>query len=40
MKIKSSLKNIGVSMVKQGHGYSDLRTLKLTVSHKGINEII
>ena len=39
MEIKSWLKNIGVSMVKNGCGHSDIRTLKLAVSQKGINGI-
>ena len=33
------LKNIGVGMAKTGCGYCGLRTLKLTVSQKGINGI-
>ena len=36
MKIKSWLKNIGVGMVKNGCGYSGLRTLKLAVSQNKI----
>ena len=39
MIIKRWLKNIGVSMVKNGWGHSSLRTLKLAVSQEGINEI-
>ena len=39
MEIKSSLKNIGVGVVKNGCGHSGLRTIKLAVSQKGINEI-
>ena len=36
-KIKSWLKNIGVGLVKNGCGYSGLRTLKLAVSQEWIN---
>ena len=39
MIIKIWLKNIGVSMVKNGWGHSSLRTLKLVVSQEGTNEI-
>ena len=39
MKIKSWLKNIGVSMVKNGRDRSGLRTLKLALSQIGINVI-
>ena len=35
----SSLKNIGLDIVKSGCGHSGLRTLKLAVSQEGINEI-
>ena len=37
MEIKSWLKKIGVGMVKNGCDNSGLKTLKLTVSQKGIN---
>ena len=33
------MKYIGVGMVENGCGHSGLRTLKLAVSQKGINEI-
>ena len=39
MEIKSCLKNIGVSLVKNGCGQSGLTTLKLAVSVKGTNGI-
>ena len=39
MKIKSWLKNIGVSVVKNGCDHSRLRTLKLAVSQDGFNGI-
>ena len=39
MEIKSWLKNIGLGVVKNRHGNSGLRTLKLAVSLKGINGI-
>ena len=39
MEIKSWLKYIDVGLVKNGCGHSGLRTLKLTVSQKGINGI-
>ena len=38
MKLKSWLKNIEVGVVKNGCGYSSLRTLKLAVSQKGMND--
>ena len=36
MEIKSWLKNIGVGMVKNGRGHTDL---KLAVSQRGMNRI-
>ena len=39
MKIESWFKNIGMSVVRNGCGYSGLRTLKLAISQKGINGI-
>ena len=36
IEIKSWLKNIGLSIAKNGCGYSGLRTLKLAVSQEGI----
>ena len=40
MESRSWLKNVGVSMVKNGYGHSILRTLKLAVCQGKINEII
>ena len=37
--IKSWFKNSVVSMVKNGHGHSGIRKLKLTVSQEGINGV-
>ena len=39
MDIRSSLKNIGVDLVKNGCGHSVLRTLKLTVCQGEMNGI-
>ena len=39
IEIKSWLKNIGVGVVKNGFGLSDLRTLKFAVSQEGINGV-
>ena len=39
MNIKSRLKNIEVSMVKDGCGHSSLKTLKLAVSQEVIDGI-
>ena len=39
MEIKVWMKNIEVSVVKNGCGHSGVRTLKLAISQKRINEI-
>ena len=39
MEIKCWLKNIGVGVVKNECGHSDLRTLRFAVSQEGINGI-
>ena len=39
IEIKGWLKSVGVGLVKNGCGYSGLRTLKLDVFQEGINEV-